>query len=109
MENNAVYECSVTTGQRGLVLLTKRDEQDNKSNCRPSWLLKGETMRWTSEIRDNKGKMCTANELAIKTNFVERDLLCKIDVESRQYSWKRWRVMIIKQSSNIIGAQEMKV
>ena len=44
MENNAVDKCSVTTCQKrfGLVPLTNADEQDNKSNCRLGWLLKGD-------------------------------------------------------------------
>lgn len=54
MESNAVLKCGVTTNQKGLVPMTETDEQDNKSSYRPSWLLKGKTMRWTSEVRNNK-------------------------------------------------------
>lgn len=56
MKNNAVVKCSVTTDQKGLAPLTKMDEQENKSNCRLWLATKGGTMRWTREIRDNKGE-----------------------------------------------------
>jgi len=56
-------------------------------------------MRWTSEIRDNKGEMCTA-KVAIK-----RTCRLKVVVKDRRQRQTVLRemnggIMIIKQSSN---------
>jgi len=43
----------------GFLAETDEQNKNNKSSCRPGWLLKAKragTVRWTSEIRDN-GKL----------------------------------------------------
>jgi len=40
MDSNSVCECGVTIEDRRMGFLAETDEQDNKSSCRPGWLLK---------------------------------------------------------------------
>lgn len=55
MESNAVSECGVTMPKAG-VDASGTTNKTNKSSCRLSWLLKGKTMRCTSEVRASKVK-----------------------------------------------------